>query len=148
MLLTTERDRPIVMKRIKNALILAILSVFLFSGCGAAGIDITASSSNAKIKINGVEDGTYAEISTMSVSGEKATHIESSLNKGKLKIEFCEAIEVSAAGESEDYVAGNIAKTVEIGPGEKIDVSLDPGRYVLQLTTVGQTDGTVQISIK
>lgn len=135
------------MKKIRNALILAVLSVLLLSSCGAVGVDITSSSSNAKIKINDVEDGTYAEISTMSVSSGKTVHIESSLNKGKLKIEFCEAIKVSAAGDSDEYVAGNIVKTVEIGPGENLDVSLDSGRYVLQLTTVGKTDGTVQINI-
>ena len=135
------------MKMIRNALILAVLSVLLLSSCGAVGVDITSSSSNAKIKISDVEDGTYAEISMMSVSGGKTVHIESSLSKGKLKIEFCEAIKVSAAGDSDEYVAGNIAKTVEIGPEEKLDVSLDSGRYVLQLTTVGKTDGTVQINI-
>ena len=135
------------MKKIRKALIFAVLSVLLLSSCGAVGIDITSSSSNAKIKISDVEDGTYAEISTMSVSGGKTVHIESSLSKGKLKIEFCEAIKVSAAGDSDEYVAGNIAKTVEIGPGEKLDVLLDSGRYILQLTTVGKTDGTVQINI-
>ena len=136
------------MKRIKLVLILAMLSVFLLSACGSVGININSSSSKAKIQINDVEDGSYAEISTMSVSGGKTVHIESSLNKGKLKIEFCEAIKVSAAGDSDEYVAGNIAKTVEVGPGENLDVTLDPGKYVLQLTTVGQSDGAVEINIK
>lgn len=134
------------MKRI-NALILAILAVLLLSSCGAVKFDITSSSSKAKISIKDVEDGTYAEISTMSVSNGKTVHIESSLSKGKLKIEFCEAILVSSADETDEYVAGAIVKTVEVGPGENLDVTLDSGRYVLQLTTVGQTEGTVQINI-
>jgi len=83
----------------------------------------------------------------MSVSNGKTVHIESSLSKGKLKIEFCEAILVSSADETDEYVAGGILKTVEVGPGENLDVTLDSGRYVLQLTTVGQTDGTVEINI-
>ena len=111
-------------------------------------MDITSSSSKAKIKINDAEDGTYAEISIMSVSNGKKVHIESSLSKGKLKIEFAEAINVSAADESDEYVGGNIAQTIEIAPDENLEVSLDSGKYVLQLTTVGQTEGTVQISIE
>ena len=135
------------MKKIRNTLILVILSVLLLSSCGAVKFDITSSSDKAKISIKDVEDGSYAEISTMSVSNGKTVHIESSLSKGKLKIEFCEAIKVSAAGETDEYVSGGIVKTVEVGPGENLDVTLDSGRYVLQLTTVGQTDGTVQINI-
>ena len=133
------------MKKIRYAIILVILSVVLLSSCGAIGFDITHTSSKAEIKINNVEDGDFAEISTMSVSNGKTVNIESSLNKGKLKIEFCEAIKVSGSDESDEYVAGDILKTIEINPGDNVDVSLDANRYVLQLTAIGQTDGTVQI---
>ena len=129
-------------------MILLSLITLLLSGCGGAKMDITSSSKNAKIKVNDAEDGTYAEISTMSVSSGKTVHIESSLSKGKLRIEFCEAIKVSPAGETEEYVAGAIIKTVEVGPDEKTDVAIDPARYVVQVTTVGQTEGTVQINIE
>ncbi|MCR4856369.1 MAG: hypothetical protein K5908_09385 [Erysipelotrichaceae bacterium] len=134
-------------KKIRNILILAVLAVLLLCSCSAAKFDITSSSDSAKIKVNDVEDGTYAEISAIYVPGGKTVHIESSLSKGKLKIEFCEAVDISSAGESEEYVAGSILRTVEIGPGEDLDVSLDPERYVLQVTTIGQTDGTVQINV-
>ena len=136
------------MKKIRIALIFLSLIALLLSGCGGAKMDITSSSSKAKIKINDAEDGTYAEISIMSVSKGKTAHVESSLNKGKLKIEFAEAIKISASGETDEFVAGNIAQTIEVGPGENLDLTLDPGKYVLQLTTVGQSDGTVQISIE
>ena len=134
------------MKRIKTILILA-LSVLLLSGCGAVNFEITSSSKKANIKMSDVEDGTFAEISTMSVSKGKTVHIESSLNKGKLKIEFAEAIEVSSTDEEDEFVAGNIVETVEVGPGEKLELSIDPGRYVVQLTTLGQTEGTADINI-
>ena len=134
------------MKRIKTILILA-LSVLLLSGCGAVKFEINSSSKKANIKINDVEDGTFAEISTMYVSNGKKVHIESSLNKGKLKIEFAEAIEVSSVDEEDEYVAGNIVETVEVGPGESLELSIDQGRYVVQLTTLGQTEGTVDINI-
>ncbi len=142
-----QKERTNIIKKIRIILILLILSAFLLSGCGAVKFDITSSSSKARISIKDVEDGTYAEISTMTVSNGKTVHVGSSLNKGKLRIEFCETIKVSAAGEENEYVAGNIAGTIEIGPGENIDVSLPSGRYVLQLTTAGQTDGTVEINI-
>ena len=135
------------MKKIRITVILMSLIALLLSGCGGAKMDITSSSRSAKIKINDAEDGTYAEISTMSVSDGKKVHIESSLNKGKLKIEFCEAIEVSSTDETDEYVAGAIVETAEVGPGESVDLTLGPARYVLQLTTVGQTEGTVQINI-
>ena len=134
------------MKKIKAILVMT-LTILLLSGCGAVKFNITSSSKKANIKISDVEDGTYAEISTMTVSGGKTVHIESSLNKGKLKIEFAEAIEVSSADEEDEFVAGNIVETVEVGPGENIELSIDPGRYVVQLTTVGQTEGTVEINI-
>ena len=135
------------MKKIRIIMNLLSLVALLLSGCGGAKLDITSSSKNAKIKINDAEDGTFAEISTMSVSSGKTVHIESSLNKGKLKIEFCEAIEVSSGDEPDEYVAGAIVETVEVGPGDSIDVALTPARYVVQLTTVGQSEGTVQINI-
>ena len=134
------------MKKIKAILVMT-LTILLLSGCGAVKFNITSSSKKANIKISDVEDGTYAEISTMTVSGGKTVHIDSSLNKGKLKIEFAEAIEVSSADEEDEFVAGNIVETVEVGPGENIELSIDPGRYVVQLTTVGQTEGTVEINI-
>ncbi|MBO4919759.1 MAG: hypothetical protein J5365_06340 [Erysipelotrichaceae bacterium] len=135
------------MKKTRITLILAMLFMLLLSGCGAVKFEINSSSKKASIKISDVEDGTYAEISTMTVSGGKTVHIDSSLNKGKLKIEFAEAILVSSADEVDEYVAGNIVETVEVGPGENLEVTIDPGRYVVQLTTVGQTEGTVEINI-
>ncbi|MBQ6333816.1 MAG: hypothetical protein IJI46_01935 [Erysipelotrichaceae bacterium] len=136
------------MKIIRKAIILALLSVLLLSGCGGAKMDITSSSSKAKIKINDAEDGTYAEISTMSVNKNKTVHIESSLNKGKLKIEFAEAIKTSGSGESDEYVGGAVLETAEVGPGDSLDLSLANGDYVVQLTCVGQSDGTVEINIQ
>ena len=135
------------MKRIRITMIVFTLIALLLSGCGAVKFDVTSSSRNAKIKINDVEDGTFAEISSMYVSKGETVHIESSLNKGKLKIEFCESIDVSTGDEADEYIAGAVMETVEVGPGETLEVSLDVGRYVLQLTTVGQPDGTVQIDI-
>ena len=142
------KERGNIMKKIRITMILLSLIALLLSGCGGAKFDITSSSKNAKIKINDVEDGTFAEITTMYVSSGKTVHIESSLNKGKLKIDFCESIDVSTGDEADEYVAGAILETVEVGPGETLEVALDVGRYVLQLTTVGQTDGTVQINIE
>ena len=83
----------------------------------------------------------------MSVSSGKKAHIESSLNSGKLKIEFCEAVLVSSADEKDEFIAGAILKTVEVSPGENIDVELDPARYYVQVTTIGKTGGTVEIKI-
>ena len=136
------------MKRMKKIAIVFSLIALLLSGCGGAKFDITSSSKNARIKINDVEDGTFAELSAMYVSNGNTVHVESSLNKGKLKIDFCEAIDVSTGDEVDEYVAGAILETAEVGPGETLEISLDVGRYVLQLTTVGQTDGTVQINIE
>ena len=136
------------MKKIRITIILLSLIGLLLSGCAGAKFSITSSSKNAKIQINDVEDGTFAEISDMYVSSGKTVHVESSLNKGKLKIEFCEAIDVSTGDEADEYVAGAVMDMVEVGPGETKEVALDVGRYVLQLTTVGQTDGTVQINIE
>ena len=136
------------MKKIRITMLVLSLIALLLSGCGGVKFNITSSSKNAKIEINDVEDGTYAEISTMTVSSGKTVHVDSSLSKGKLKIEFCEAIEISTGDEPDEYVAGAIVETVEVGPGENIEVALAPARYFLQLTTVGQTDGTVQINIE
>ena len=62
-----------------------------------------------------------------------------------IKMRYDEAVFIE---NSDEYVAGNIAKTVEVGPGENLDVTLDSGKYVLQLTTVGQSEGAVEINIK
>lgn len=135
------------MKKIRIIITLFSLIALLLSGCGGVKFDITSSSKNAKIKINDVDDGEFAEIGDMSVSGGKKAHIESSLNSGKLKIEFCEAVLVSSADEKDEFIAGAILKTVEVGPGENIDVDLDPARYYVQVTAIGKTGGTVEIKI-
>lgn len=136
------------MKKARIAITLLSLIALLLSGCGGKiNFEITASSKNAKIKINDAEEGAFAEIGTMTVNSGKKVHIESSLNSGKVKIEFCEAVKTSAAGETEEFVAGAILETAEIIPGENIELELDPDRYFVQLTTIEQSEGTVEIKI-
>lgn len=136
------------MKKIRIAVTLLSLIALLLSGCGGGiNFEITSSSKNARIKVNNAEDGAFAEIGTMTVKKGKKAYIESSLNKGKVRIEFCEAIKTSDAGETEEFVAGAILETAEAGPGESIEMALDPDRYYVQLTTIGQSDGTIEIKI-
>lgn len=136
------------MKKNRIALVMLVLALLL-GGCGGAKMDITASSSKAKIQVNDAEDGTFAEVGAMYVSKGDTVSVASSLTKGKLKIEFCEAISVANGDEADEYVAGALAASVEVDPGETVEVPLESSRrYVVQVTTIGQTEGTVQITIK
>ena len=134
--------------RKRSLFISAILLLIFLAGCGKAKYVITSSSAKTTIEVKNVEDGTYAETSAISISGKKTVYIESQLDHGELKIEFGEAVNTASSDEPEDYTVVNIVETVNVTPGDKLEIHLDSAEYILQLTAVGNTDGKVIIEVK
>ena len=91
--------------------------------------------------VSGITDAPGSRIEALEQRGAVLLRV------GELEIGAGRAHE-GAEGQEDVADALLVPAVVEVGPGESIDVEIDPAKYVLQLTTVGQTDGTVQISIE
>jgi hypothetical protein len=73
--------------------------------------------------------------------------VESSLEKGKLKIDFAQAT-VIIEHETERTIIGDVVASETVGPGDSREFSLPQGDYVMLLTAVGSTSGKVTVHFK
>ena len=136
------------MKKTVILFVLTLVLAVLLAGCGAFSLSFTTLGGNTTIEVNDVEDGTAGESNWFSVSKGKTVVIESSLEKGKLKIDFAEATVFHHADEPEDVIVGDVAASVTVGAGEREELSVEPGDYVLQVTAVGKTNGKVAVRLE
>lgn len=138
------------LKSLKTACLICTLlaATVLTAGCDKFTFDITTTGTNSKIKINKAKDGDFAETNWFSIGRGRVAVIESSLDEGELQIDFAE-VTISIHEDSTDEVwVDHIATSVTVKPGEKREIALDPGDYILQLTAVGETNGTVTVNIQ
>ena len=137
------------MKKIATALFTGLLISLLICGCGKVfHYEITSSPSKTTVKVMNASDGTYGESDAILVYENRILKVDSSLNKGKLQIDFAGAVNTAGPDESDDYIITGVVETVTVGPGEQATVTLEPGEYILQLTAIGDTEGTVTITIE
>lgn len=124
-----------------------LLIISLLAGCGKASFTITGNSSKSTIKVT-AEDGKTCEANAMSLSKNKIVKIESELNSGALQIDLMETVNTAAADEPDEYVALDLIQSVTVKPGDSFELSLDyVGEFMPVLTAIGQTEGTVTISV-
>ena len=127
--------------------IILTLSVLLLAGCEGATFSITGVGNKTTVEVNNAEDGDLSETQHFSVGKNRNAKIDSSLDKGMLQIDFVEVTVYSHNDSSEDVIPGDIVLSVKVGPDESQDLPLDAGDYILQLTAIGDTNGTVVIDI-
>lgn len=134
------------MKR-RIAVIAILLALAMILTACKGGFVISGTNSKLTIKIEDAKNDAYAESQDFSIGKNKAASVTSSLDKGKLKIDFVEVVitKDDKGNEQTDYF--DTQATVTVGPGETQKVDIPNGDYVMQLTTIGETNGTVVVEI-
>ncbi len=135
------------MKKASFALAALLAAALLLVGCSAA-FTITSAGNKITIEANNVEDGATAETNPYSVGKGKAAYVDSSLESGRLKIDFAEATVFRDSESADEVIVGDVVASVTVGPGEHSELPLERGDYVLQITAVGSTGGKVTVNIK
>ena len=135
------------MKKMKIAIPMILIACLLLVGCAGAAFTISSAGNRTTIEANNAEDGSTAESGSFSVGKGKTACVESSLEKGKLKIDFAQAT-VYREHETERTIVGDVVASETVGPGDSREFSLPQGDYVMLLTAVGSTSGKVTVNIK
>ena len=79
------------MKKRKIAISVILIVGLLLSGCAGAAFTISSAGNRSTIEANNAPDGATAQSGSFSVGKGKTACVESSLEKGKLKIDFARA---------------------------------------------------------
>ena len=130
----------------KKLLIITLLTLFVLTGCGRSKYVVSSGSDRTTIEVNDVDDNTAVESSSITLNSNKIVNIDSQLDKGQLKIDFCSAINTADADEMENYVVTDIVKTIVLNPGDNVQFELAADTYILQIVSVGNTNGKVIIT--
>ena len=135
------------MKKLNIAIPMVLIVGLLLVGCAGAAFTITSAGNKSTIEVNNAEDSSTAESGSFSVGKGKMAYVESSLEKGQLKIDFAQAI-VFREHETERTIIGDVVTSEMIGPGDSRELPLQQGDYVMLLTAIGSTSGKVTVNIK
>ena len=133
-------------KTMKKLILLCLVAVTL-CGCNSYKFSMTSSNSKTTVKVNHVEDGDTADSSAFEVGKNRVVNIESSLTQGELQIAFVSAINVASIDDDDNWIKLDTVKTVTVGPEDQLSFPLDRGDYIMEFTAVGETDGSVVITI-
>ena len=142
-----SKDATGILRNAKTTVLLLLLLSLLLTGCAGAALTITSAGNKSTIEANDAEDGRYLESAAFSVGKGKTVVIESSLEKGQLKIEFAQAI-VWRDEDVEETVIGDVVASETVGSGDSREFSLEQGDYVMQVTVIGSTSGRVTVNIQ
>ena len=135
------------MKKMNIAIPMVLIVGLLLVGCAGAAFTISSAGNKSTIEINNAEDSSTAESGSFSVGKGKMAYVESSLEKGQLKIDFAQAI-VFREHDTERTIVGDVVTSVTIGPEDSRELPLQQGDYVMILTAIGSTSGKVTVNIK
>lgn len=136
-------------KKARTAIIiaLALAAAMLLAGCDGVKLTSTSVGGKTTIEAKDAADGTYGEAGPFSVGKGKTATIDSSLDKGELKIEFMEVAVFHNDEGPDDVINLDVVAGVTVGAGDKREIELERGDYILQYTTVGETNGKVTVNI-
>lgn len=133
----------------KKRVFVILLGVFLLltSACSKFTYSFTQKGNNIKIEVNNAEDGKEAESNYFSVGKNKVVTLESSLEKGQLQIDFTSVTVFTHTDEDDEVIYGDVVESVVLGPGDTAELKLEKGDYILQIISIGNTNGTVTMNI-
>ena len=135
------------MKHIKFA-VCVMLIIALLGACGGAKFSMTSTGQKSTVKANEAEDGDFIETEYTSVGKNRIAVIEADLEKGQLQIDFVEVTVFAHVDEPADVIEGDVAVSVTVGSGDKEQVDIPKGDYVIRITAVGTTTGEAKIVIE
>ena len=131
-----------------TAVIVISVMVLMMAGCEGSTFTTTSIGSKSTIEVNNAADGATGEGPVMEIGKNKTVFVTSDLEKGQLRIDFVEAVNMRvSADDPDDYLYGDIMGSVTVGPGDEAEITLEPGDYLYQFTAIGETGGKVQVNI-
>lgn len=136
------------MKKFKFVMIMSVLLSLFLTGCGGFNYAITTTANRITIELKDAKDGAYADSDAFSVGKDRILRIDPALTDGQLQIEFAEAVVFVNSEGPDDVTKLDVVKTVNVLPGQPLEVELPEGDYVMQLTAAGGTSGKVTINIE
>ena len=131
------------MRKLVSILLLTI--TMIFTGCSSFTFDITQTGSSTDVKINNAEDGKEAETSWFTVGKNRKAVIASSLDQGKVEIEFVEVEVFTYMDADDEVIPGDVIESVSIGMPGTIEVSIPSGDYIMRIKTIGSTSGSFTV---
>lgn len=137
------------MRKMKFLWLMTLVMALLLSGCGSSSFTFTTFGEDTTIEVKDAEDGKTSESTYFTIGKNRVAIVESSLDKGELKIDFTEVtVRKETEDDIEEVIPGEVVTSVTVGVGEKKEVPIERGDYILQVTTIGQTNGKVKVDVE
>jgi hypothetical protein len=136
------------MKKTKIAIPMILIIALMLAGCSFGAFTVVSGGKNTTITANNAEDGQTMDAPPIYVGKGKTVKVESSLDKGRLQIDFAEATVISYTDEPDEITVWGVTESVTVGAGDSTSLSLPQSDYVLQLKAIGTTNGKVSITIE
>lgn len=131
------------MKKILSIFLIAVLLI----GCEGFKFEITSGPNKTTIKVHDAEDGAYIESEAIMIGKNKTIEVESQLDEGELKIEFASASSIASTDGPNEYLIDEVVESINIKADDKLQLTLQPGDYILLITSIGKSDGIVTLTI-
>ncbi len=135
------------MKRTGILFTVMMVMVSLISACSSARFTFSGTGTAVRIEVN-APDGSYAESFDFSVGKNRYLVITPDLSEGELQIEFAEAIIITDPDSASQVSPGEVKRIVNVSGTEEITLTLPRNDYVMLVTAIGDTKGTVQLEIR
>lgn len=135
------------MKRIKTVGLVLLMTALLLSACGGFSFVVTTTGKKVTVEAKGPKEGDFVDSEPVTIGRGRVAAIESSLDKGKMKIEFVEVtvFESDDVDEPDTVIEGDVAYTVTVSASDKQTLELEEGEYIIRCTAEGSPNGKVEI---
>lgn len=135
------------MKRIKTVGLVLLMTALLLSACGGFSFIVTTTGKKVTVEAKSPKEGDFVDSEPVKIGRGRVAAIESSLDKGKMKIEFVEVtvFDSDDVDEPDTVIEGDVAYTVTVGASDKQTLELEEGEYILRCTAEGKPNGKVEI---
>ena len=132
----------------KRIIITALMIItLLVTGCGKVSFEFTRIGDNTTIKATAA-DGKTADTEYFTVGKDEQVTIDASLEKGSLSLEFISVdVFIQSDNSPDDIIETGTVKTLKISGNDKATLDFDKGNYIIRITAVGDTEGTVKVTV-
>ncbi len=141
------KPEGIKMKKIKFIYLVMMVLVLFTGGCTAGNYVFSGGMGKHKIEVHAT-DGAYGESYDFAVGRNQKVVLKPDLSEGELQIDFAPATVIMTDPDTpEDVIIGEVLETVKVSGKEEVSVVLPEDSYVMEITSIGASKGTVNIEI-
>lgn len=133
----------------KKRIIITVLIIMalLLTGCGKNDFEFTRIGDNTTIKAS-TTDGKTADTEYFTVGKDEQVTVDASLEKGALSLEFISVdVFIQSDNSPDDIIETGTVITIKISGNDKATLKFDKGNYIIRITAVGATEGTVKVTV-